>query len=293
MAVTVQSSTTQDWASAASVTLTKPTGLAVGDLMIGCIAAEAQSLTTPSGWTAQENNDDYMAAAIFTKVADSSDVAASNFTFSLGATGYGAGALLRVDGQTSTPSFDSGSGGDTDATQTPNLSFTGFTPSYNNCLLVGILVAGECDPVNDAMITAYAINGTNPSWTEVHQDSAVTNNPTSGDGSVIGVAYATQATAAEITSFTVTLSGSYGTPADWATAIIAINPIVDATGTFTHLAVSPTFSSPTGGKAGVTTTIPHLNVSPTINSPTARSYNNGAKTNPSKSSTTWSNNSKS
>lgn len=288
MAAVVQSSATTDWGNASSVVITKPTGLSVGDLMIACIAVEGQTSTTPSGWTAIDNNDSDMTAAVYGKIADSSDVAASNFTFSVGGTAYCGGVLLRIDGIAS-GLWNDGNGGDVaNGNQTPDLSFTGFTPTDNGELLVGFMVMGQCDPVNDAMVTGYTINGTNPSWTAVDQDSITTNNPTSGDGVSFAVAYATQTTAAEISDFDVTLSGSYGTPGDWASVIVAIRPQVDVTGTFSHLSVSPSFTAP-AASVGVTATHSHLAVAATTNALSGTASAPTQWTNEAEGSTTWTN----
>lgn len=99
----VQSSQTATTTSASSVTITKPTGLAVGDFMFAFIGFEngstARTFTTPSGWTLlQTNPTDSEGVACFYKEATSGDVAASNFTFSLsGAADRLGGVLVRVD----------------------------------------------------------------------------------------------------------------------------------------------------------------------------------------------------
>lgn len=66
-----------------SIVVPKPTGLAVGDLMVavaGC--GDSRSVSPPAGWTTLEDttNGTYR-IAIFTRVATSGDVAATDFTF--------------------------------------------------------------------------------------------------------------------------------------------------------------------------------------------------------------------
>lgn len=99
----VQSSQTATATSSASVTITKPTGLAVGDFMIAFIGFEngstVRTFTTPSGWTLLRNSaSDSEGVASFYKEATAGDVAASNFTFSLSGTSDRiGGVLVRVD----------------------------------------------------------------------------------------------------------------------------------------------------------------------------------------------------
>lgn len=68
--------------------VTKPTGLAVGDLMLAFVAANKAGMTAPSGFTQIGSEHDSSANAYssdaYYKVATSGDVAASNFTFTNG-----------------------------------------------------------------------------------------------------------------------------------------------------------------------------------------------------------------
>ena len=71
-----------------ALVLTKPVGLAVGDLLVAGIfvanqANNTSSLNTPSGWTLQEavEANTQFELAVYLKTATSGDVAASNFTF--------------------------------------------------------------------------------------------------------------------------------------------------------------------------------------------------------------------
>jgi hypothetical protein len=65
--------------------LTKPTGLAVGDTMIAILASAGgtNNIAAPGGWATVTslNTPTYTKSRVFSKTADSGDVAASNFTF--------------------------------------------------------------------------------------------------------------------------------------------------------------------------------------------------------------------
>ncbi len=90
--ITVVNSQTKAAANAASVAITKPTGLSVGDLMIANITNRgtgSDPSTVPSGWTKVKS---YQVAStgrwayISYKVATATDIAAASFTFGWGTT---------------------------------------------------------------------------------------------------------------------------------------------------------------------------------------------------------------
>lgn len=75
-------------ANIGTVTVTKPTGLAVGDLMLAFMTLNLSGLTPPSGWT-QLDNDNAAGGASFNstvywKLAVAGDVSATNFTWNAG-----------------------------------------------------------------------------------------------------------------------------------------------------------------------------------------------------------------
>lgn len=88
-AQTVQ--TSDGWTS---MVLTKPTGLTVGDVMLAAILQTSNSANTwasispPASWTSVQDVNAgagrYNRLLVFSKVANSADVAASNFTFTAG-----------------------------------------------------------------------------------------------------------------------------------------------------------------------------------------------------------------
>lgn len=68
---------------ATTAPIPKPSGLAVGDLMIAVISTVRGSITTaPTGWTVVgSNNLSYNACTVYKKIADASDVSASTFSW--------------------------------------------------------------------------------------------------------------------------------------------------------------------------------------------------------------------
>lgn len=191
---TVASVSNSAFANATSTTVTKPTGLAVGDLMLAHCAFVSSGLggafNTPSGWTLLANKS---AAGgekyqyIFTKVANSSDVAASNFTFSVNTTAYKiAAGIMRITGYSSaTPSTSSTTA---DNVTSGTLTMTGITPVRANELV--IILASGGDQVGggtDVSFSSPAVATSNPTWTTAWN----TTDSTGFQGTLYG-AYATR-----------------------------------------------------------------------------------------------------
>lgn len=171
----VESVSTTAWASATSVTTDKPSGLAVGDLMVGVVAyTSGRTLTYPTGW--QSFNDGTVTDGTFLsrninlsfKVADSSDVAASNFTWSIsGGAENCAGGILRISGYDTTVNYAS-----TDVTGYDDIQDTitptyvaSITPSRNYSLIIFAVSCGNAS-TNISNVENYACATSNPTWTE-------------------------------------------------------------------------------------------------------------------------------
>lgn len=154
MAVTYQSKSTSAWSTATTVVITKPSGLASGDLMIANIYATGASVTTLSGWT-------LISGTTFWKYADSADAAASNFTWSLSGSVSSCGSMIRINGITyPTPilAFQAS----TDSNGSTSRNFTGLTLGVGNCLLIFF---GQIDGIQTSSL--YNIATSNPTWTEI------------------------------------------------------------------------------------------------------------------------------
>lgn len=271
---TYQSSQTTTFAAASSVTITKPTSLAVGDLLVAHLyfddgSGSPGSYTIPSGWTEQFNvlttgaSFNPCRLQVLIKVADSADVAASNFTFTGPAAGTTAGGLSRVT------SYGKVSGSTTttqnDSTSSP-VSFSGFTPDRADCLLmVFTCILGSASGSTPSLGTV-SVATSNPTWTERYDLN----------GSVAGFhgLAMTTATRPEVTA-TGNFSVAVGLPAnaDIAIAAIAIAPALSATTNPTPLTI-PTriepVQSPAVGSFSVQT-ISSTTETPTIWTPIDKS----------------------
>jgi hypothetical protein len=162
----------------------KPSGLAVGDLMVAGVYANVNStsvtITPPAGWTEQETvagpaSSPISRLSVFSKTAEAADVAASNFTFTVsnpGSTRTG-GIMLRIS---SAGIVNAGESSVYDSLNAGSKSFTGFTPSRANCLLVFFGARGVDSSQPEFDITGVSIATSNPTWTErAEVDLDVTN----------------------------------------------------------------------------------------------------------------------
>lgn len=170
MAVTLRSLSLVAATNGANAVFTKPAGLAVGDLMVAMLGGELFSRTAPAGWTNQGNQAGGSGngnSTMFSKIADSSDVAASTFTF-VGSSDSNGGTLYAFTAGT----FDSAN---PFAFINHNLT-TGQTPSWAiggvptaNCMF--IMFMQNFTTGSSPTASGYAVATSDPSpWTE-DQDS--------------------------------------------------------------------------------------------------------------------------
>lgn len=175
MAVAYESFSTVSFATKTSgqtIVITKPTGLAVNDFLIAHLSQVVTSGSnadweTPSGWTLLLNQNESgnlnseARLTVFYKLADSSDVAASNFTFTTN-TGscLAGGALYRVSGGASVTGVADG----TIDTTTPTFTNT-LTPSLADSVMLFLVTASDAGDTTGS-VSSYAITTDNPTWTE-------------------------------------------------------------------------------------------------------------------------------
>lgn len=168
-AVTYQSSQTADGTT--SVVVTKPTSLAVGDLMLGQVAARdnsggSVSITPPSGWsvlTTESDSGNGIRFETYYKVATSGDVAASNFTWTAtGAEGM-VGAISRFTNPSSTTPIDQSQ--DSLGSGAGYTSLSGITPTKaaGTMVIFAFYLA-----TTSGTTSTYAIATNNPTWTEAY-----------------------------------------------------------------------------------------------------------------------------
>lgn len=175
MAIAYESVAETAIAASNSVVITKPSGLAVGDYMfaqiIGGNGGGGAAITPPAGWTSYQNSTETLSGAsvplgLFYKLADSSDAAASNFTFTLSDTGgteYLGGAIVRISGYGIIDGASTrGPASDTTGTITYASS---IDPTFPDGLVILFLYGGDNANITGASFASPAIATDNPTWT--------------------------------------------------------------------------------------------------------------------------------
>lgn len=281
--------------NASSIVVTKPTGLTVGDLMVAFIAfshlgSSGQNINLPSGWTGVQGvNQNRVVFSAFYKVADSSDVAASNFTFTFTTTvEQSSGSIHRISGFATTRIIEDSEVDGDSAPADAVVSFTGdsIPLSTESLYLIGFAYANQSTGSN---FTASTFTSTPTiSWTE---DVDVSVQEGGGAGIAHGhcVASGTVAGVAQITQYGVTLN-QIPNRAEIGILII-INAPQSVSTDVSHLAITPTIEGVTASQVTVTADVSHLPVIPTVNGiETINSSDHTQWTNETKpTATTWTN----
>lgn len=206
MAVTIASSSNGTYTTG-DLVLTKPTGLAVGDLMVvAIIQLNTDSVTTPSGWSNFVNKSSSGGSVqlrFYSKTADSGDVAASNFTFvDDGDASPKTGSILRITGfHTASPTSVFNGDGTQASTATPSFTSTVTPDTPDSVILFAI---GTYGSDTSHTFSSYGIVTSNPSWTELMD--LYYPNSTSSLGFGLAWASRPQITATGNSSCTISIS---------------------------------------------------------------------------------------
>ena len=140
--ITLRSVGSSPGADSTSCVITKPAGLAVGDLMIAQVvgtdpvSGNLGTFTAPAGWTSirQDTMSSNLASALFWKIADASDVAASTFTFTATGATSNRGAITAWYGHNPINPINAHNG-QTNAAST-TVTSAGITPSVADCMIL-------------------------------------------------------------------------------------------------------------------------------------------------------------
>lgn len=227
MAITFESIQSTAYTTSASLTITKPVNLAVGDLMIAYIQGAQEAATAPSGWTLSSN---FTVASgnsqmkFYQKIADSGDVAASNFTWTFGGGQYHGGAIMRITGHNTALPAAVFATDDELATASPSYTST-VTPNTASSLLIFLLGVYK-NSGTTLTASGYAIATSNPTWTE--QLDQTVNTGSSCFQMSIATATRPQTTATGNASVTIS-----GLPTDSGNIMIVVRPQVTVTVTDT------------------------------------------------------------
>ena len=127
---------TRSGSSSGYVDVNKPSGLQVGDLMVGIAMPQSSTVTWtfPSGWTEVYDPGVRPSPAVAWKIADSSDVSASTFRFqSTGGGGSWNGAIAAYRGA----AFDVVGTSERITSNTTSITAPAITVSEDNSILIG------------------------------------------------------------------------------------------------------------------------------------------------------------
>lgn len=273
MAIAYESVAVTAYQSSSTLVINKPTGLAVGDLMVSVVSGNtATGFTPPSGWTELVDDGTTTPTAVAYKVATSGDVAASDFTWSCGSATDSGGCIIRISGATTIIANTSPQNDNANGTHTWEAP---ITPSATDSMLLMVVST----PTSFAA-SGYAIVTSNPTWTELMDE-----NTTSPD-IMLAVAYAIRPQVTSTGNFSATLSS--GT-VDAVGYLISIVPVINATVSPTVLTVEAVLNSPA---LGIALQIDPLSLNTVLNSPTVSSPTPDW-TNTDKSNSSWTNTPKS
>lgn len=164
-----------DSGSSITLTITAPTGIALGDLLIAAICGVMVTtpdgditLTAPSGWTQliiEQTNGNYY---VYYKIATSTEVAAANFVFTAPEGAHAVnivGGIARFTGVDQILTIPNAS----NSTKGTGSSITGagITPTVQ-CLLV--MIGEGYNVVATRTASGYGVANNNPTWTEIFDD---------------------------------------------------------------------------------------------------------------------------
>lgn len=222
---TYQSFQSNTAAGSNSVIITKPVGLAVGDLMLAHISAHRNNggtiaLVQPGGWTLEENTTDsafYSDMSVYSKIADAADVAAANFTFtsSGGSAPSIGGHLIRFTNY----GLKAGERSNSQNTAIATLTGTTFTPTLPNTTFV-FFAATHCN-AGVSTLNTYALATDNPTWTERSELAINTANYDSQ------ISFATATRAQATATGTITLTKSNANASQDNMIVLALAPVVN------------------------------------------------------------------
>jgi len=289
MALVVETTAFTNWSASAvnTIDITKPTGLAVGDLMVAHVTAMDSSdpvVALPAGWTnvttrVQDGGRVYTRTMF--RIATAGDVAASVFPFTSNITAFMSGGMYRISGAPTASVVQSFS----------NPAQQSLTASalMNTTILIEPLVP------NSLFITFYTLFfltgasftlGSYTSTPSVTRTEAWDNYRNYGGGNfnpLSAAVHGVYSGSSNITDISATLSADQS-PLYFSTSIL-INPQQNATVSIPHLAIEPTLFGVVPS-VNVSLDVAHTAITPAIQGVAFR-LNNPVWTDQIKPPATW------
>lgn len=268
-----------------AVTVTAPTGIEVGDLLVAGIYGHTSNLNdivSPTGWTEQVQQQTTTGTTalsaqrveIFTRIAELADTTATDYTFTTtdGSTADNvAGFIVRLSNWGIIDQTAQGGG---IGTSVSSFTATGYTPTRANCLNIAFIgqgVRATASGMNPG-ISSFATD--NPTWTQRGTSLSidVTNNT---HGFVCFTATRAEQTATGDITLTIT---NDSVSSAFSFALVAISPQVNGS-----------ITQETKVNAYAFSPISNTQVDATLDEPTLSRRRFTQWTNETKPSTTWTN----
>ena len=194
-----------------SSTIITNTGISVGDLLILDVGiGDDRTITPPSGFESNVIFNVLFGAqrhALYWKIADSSDAAASDFTINFSDTTENMAALSKITGHDATTPIDTYVTG----TGTSTAMVTSGLTTTN----AGALIFQGVHVEDNNTQSGYSITNDNPSWTELFD-----SNTPIGNDYALACAYGVKTSAGATGASNITSSASD----DYVAYLLAINP---------------------------------------------------------------------
>ena len=289
MALVVETTSNAAGNNVGSVSITAPTGINTGDVLL--IVACADAITTPTGFTRILDLNTGGVTRAFYKIAVLADESAANYTVTFGSNVGGVATMLRISGWSSgNPLFNSISNQSTfsDGNEPTSIGQTGLSltrPSPQLLLYISSVIVA--DSTSDFSSSSYSVTSSdsNPTWTEVIDTEILFR--ANAAAATLAVAYANSSNTSTITAYSAAVAES-GFSSGVGSIDVAL--LIFAQPTNVEPYVSPLNVVPSVNSLvatnNVTADVLHLAVEPTINGVSSRA-NNPIWTPEVKTATTW------
>lgn len=170
MAIAVASSTKKAWESTANLVITKPSGVAVGDLLVMIVFAKSNSPAslTSTGFTSRATaTSGGESMKLLTRVADAGDVSATDYTIAIADSELSCAVMLRVTGWSANDDLSRATG-QYQSAGSGLFDTLDLTPVIPDSLIIFAVGEGTHSDTDDR-INTYAIVTSNPSWVEAQE----------------------------------------------------------------------------------------------------------------------------
>lgn len=277
MAVVVQSvgDFTATSGTATTINVDAPAGVQVGDLLVAHLTKDpaAAPVTFSSSWTQIQQTSNGIVSAVFYKIADSGDAAATDFQFSFTSTAaFRAGRIFRITGHNSSSPIGASQIG---TASSSTITVGTITPAAANSLIMFFAAAESAGAARTC--ASYTMVTSPPTYSEHYDEQYDSNNyqmsaasgarpevtatgnntaTLSGSDPNVGIVVAITPESLSPTSTPATLIATFSIPVPAATNGANSTPaLITATFTLnvpTPTAVAPTWSNQSRGTASFT-----------------------------------------